>query len=1051
MWTLPALLPGRKQRLSVGALVGCIVVAVTCGTAQASSSLLLHGRFGQVAVNTSSGSLTDLQLRNPDGSLPDQPLSGAPIGSLVVASDGTRYESRYGAPTGVVVRHGANGAVSGVTLDGITLGRSPVLPAATVGTNPDAVVFSPDGQTAYVTNYGSGTISPLDPASGTASTSIQVGGNPTGIVAAPDGKLFVDNASTNQVEEIDPSSGTILNRITVGSDPQFLAETPDGHTVMVPNEASNTVSVIDTATGTVSATITVGPSPVSVAVSPDGSRAYVTNSGSNTVTPIDLRTMTALSPITVGSAPYGAAVTPDGNTLLVSLNADHAVALIDTRTGSVSQRIDVGAYPQGGAVYGVAVAPGGSTAYVAEAATNTFSAPRSVIPVDLVSRRARAPLPQSAPSTFVFPGLHPDGVAVSPNGRVVLGTDWSGTSVSRFAVQQPAAYAPVTEDWTLSVDNASGSLRWTITQHWHGPFSGTQQADPTIPFAYGTVSTLWYQPNSLSSPGWNPSPNGKPFSDAFQQTIADRNAWAIYKLYSPFRFQSDLDLGVSGGYLTHYVSPYGALAAAGAQPRQGAAFSDQAGDTHTVTVTLSPADKYSTGYQLDTQIPDKGLQHALQDMYGSLLNGGAVADQKGYWLGNEASGILLAYETLDAGAALNAGVPSSGRISAQPYSFQQGFAGYVKAVFDSVSSTGALQFGFNGATGSDDDAGLYSVLGLYQYVLSTGDLGLFKRVEPAVERLLSLWTGRIASNGLVLSTAAEGKYYDVVSYGSAFYSTFINSLLYESLKDASDLEHALAEQANAAKNSSAAAAAQIASGRYGGEAEAVKNAINRVLWAPNSAHGPMYADWIDNDNGQSAFYFTGMAQYMPIVFGIASRQQAQAILSTADARLSQLASGFGYTGEGTLSALWPLPPAIIDYALWPFGVYMNGGMLLQDTYYEVMARAMSGDPGGAEQRISGFARGYESTGWWGDNGATISGAVSGGSGEPYLSDMEIVPASLVQGLLGVHETWDAMTLAPDLPPGWHHATATVNYRGSEYCVSVTVPQSTRRLGRCPQG
>ena len=50
-------------------------------------------------------------------------------------------------------------------------------------------------------------------------------------------------------------------------------------------------------------------------------------------------------------------------------------------------------------------------------------------------------------------------MAVSPNGGLVLGADWTGTSMSRFAVQRPLAYAPVTEDWTLSVDNVSGSLR----------------------------------------------------------------------------------------------------------------------------------------------------------------------------------------------------------------------------------------------------------------------------------------------------------------------------------------------------------------------------------------------------------------------------------------------------------------------------------------------------------------------------------------------------------------------------------------------------------------
>jgi hypothetical protein len=36
---------------------------------------------------------------------------------------------------------------------------------------------------------------------------------------------------------------------------------------------------------------------------------------------------------------------------------------------------------------------------------------------------------------------------------------------------------------------------------------------------------------------------------------------------------------------------------------------------------------------------------------------------------------------------------------------------------------------------------------------------------------------------------------------------------------------------------------------------------------------------------------------------------------------------------------------------------MNGGMLLRETYFEVMARAVAGDADGAYRRLAGFARG----------------------------------------------------------------------------------------------
>src|SRR6185437_12846076 len=57
--------------------------------------------------------------------------------------------------------------------------------AITVGQEPFGVAVTPDGKTAYVTNVGSGPVTPIDTATNTAGTAITVGSLPVGIAMRP--------------------------------------------------------------------------------------------------------------------------------------------------------------------------------------------------------------------------------------------------------------------------------------------------------------------------------------------------------------------------------------------------------------------------------------------------------------------------------------------------------------------------------------------------------------------------------------------------------------------------------------------------------------------------------------------------------------------------------------------------------------------------------------------------------------------------------------------------------------------------------------------------
>ena len=107
----------------------------------------------------------------------------------------------------------------------------------------------------------------INTATNTVTATITVGATPAGVAVSPDGtRAYVTNYGSDTVSVIDTATNTVTATITVGSRPEGVAVSPDGTRAYVTNANSDTVSVIDTATNTVTATITVGSQPAGVAV-----------------------------------------------------------------------------------------------------------------------------------------------------------------------------------------------------------------------------------------------------------------------------------------------------------------------------------------------------------------------------------------------------------------------------------------------------------------------------------------------------------------------------------------------------------------------------------------------------------------------------------------------------------------------------------------------------------------------------------------------------------------------------------------------------------------
>lgn len=90
--------------------------------------------------------------------------------------------------------------------------------------------------TAYVVNYASNSVTPIDPSTGTPGAPIPVGDGPTAIAITPDAaKAYVANGSANSVTPIDLATNTAGPAIPVGFQPFSIAITPDGRTAWVAN------------------------------------------------------------------------------------------------------------------------------------------------------------------------------------------------------------------------------------------------------------------------------------------------------------------------------------------------------------------------------------------------------------------------------------------------------------------------------------------------------------------------------------------------------------------------------------------------------------------------------------------------------------------------------------------------------------------------------------------------------------------------------------------------------------------------------------------------
>lgn len=310
------------------------------------------------------------------------------------------------------------------------------------GASPKSAVILPDGRIAVPMLRGPGvSVHPAvsaDPTDGRA-LPVAAGGrvappsvllrpprqwaDETGFVEPvllPDlGELWVSQMTTDSIHRFRVSDGAWLGLLgTGGRWPKVLAREPDGAGVWVANWLSETVSRIESATGRVTASVPVGGQPRGMEFTDGGRLLWVCIFSSGDIEIVDTRSGTVADRL---GLPRGAArhivASPDGATLYYSDMYHGTVSAIDVATRRVTAVRRIGANPNT-----IVVSPDGRTLIASVRGRNNRES--YLLPGPEYGRLVVLDAATLQPIQEVWGRNQPTGLAISPDGRTVVATDF---------------------------------------------------------------------------------------------------------------------------------------------------------------------------------------------------------------------------------------------------------------------------------------------------------------------------------------------------------------------------------------------------------------------------------------------------------------------------------------------------------------------------------------------------------------------------------------------------------------------------------------------------
>ncbi len=222
------------------------------------------------------------------------------------------------------------------------------------GDSPRDVGLTPDGRVLVSVNYGTGTVSFLDPDSWMERSRVRVGELPTSVLVDRSGKRgYILNSGTNNVSVLDLDYASVAATFATESEPVDAALDRSGSVLYLALRGSPYLSAISVPGFGLLRKLFVGLGASSVLVDARTDRLYVGASGRSGIQVFDPAGFTPVRLIDLPDSVSRMTILNAENVMLALMPREQAVAAIDLTNGAILSIFDVGGAPERLAVSGV--------------------------------------------------------------------------------------------------------------------------------------------------------------------------------------------------------------------------------------------------------------------------------------------------------------------------------------------------------------------------------------------------------------------------------------------------------------------------------------------------------------------------------------------------------------------------------------------------------------------------------------------------------------------------------------------------------------------------
>lgn len=173
-----------------------------------------------------------------------------------------------------------------------------------VGNMPAEITLTKDGAYAFVANGSSNNVSIIDTATKNPKKTVPVDEGPVGAWPGNDNVMYVDNEEAMTISAIDAQTLNVIRTYDLGFMPGMAATAPNGD-LWVSNASDGKVVIFGASLTTAKAQITTGAGAHAITFSTDGTKAFVSNQDAGTVSVIDVASQATESTVSVGEKPNG--------------------------------------------------------------------------------------------------------------------------------------------------------------------------------------------------------------------------------------------------------------------------------------------------------------------------------------------------------------------------------------------------------------------------------------------------------------------------------------------------------------------------------------------------------------------------------------------------------------------------------------------------------------------------------------------------------------------------------------------------------------------------